>query len=266
MFQALSPTPVKTVLAVMPLIGTCHSPEPSLSCPPPLRCCCNRTLQVTSPDDQSDVVVEALMPGGLEPMDPNVFKDADAATICSSGNDETPLTPGSGGGFGMNGASVSFSPRPRFLSMLPVMRVADAPGGGGGFGGGRIWPPIWPVCPLQTTAPDRVTFRFSYMRAGTHTMRFRAVAGTSGAFVLPPVKAFVQQQPEVMGLSPAGSLTVCPKAESCPAAAAAGPSAAAPAKACPKDCNGNGACNLATGTCLCDSGFGGDACADLATE
>lgn len=220
-------------------------------------------LQVTSPDDQADVVVEALMPGGLEPMDPNIFKDADAATICSSGSDETPLTGGiNSGGFG---------PRPRFLSLVAMpmpMVPMEEPGGGFGGGGGSFWRPIWPMCPLQTTAPDRVTFRFSYLRAGTHTMRFKAVAATSGTFVLPPVKASVQQQPEVMGLSPAGVVTVCAKAEAC---AAGGPgglaaAAAAPAKACPKDCNGNGACNLATGVCICDTGFAGAACADMATE
>lgn len=202
------------------------------------------------------------MPGGLEPMDPNIFKDADAATICSSGNDETPLSGSSGG---MNDVSVGFSPKPRFLSILPM----PMPFSGGGDSSGSFWRPMWPVCPLQTTSPDRVTFRFSYLRAGTHTMRFRAVAATSGVFVLPPVKAFVQQQPEVMGLSPAGVLTVCASAEACAAAGAGGSAAqaaGAPAKACPADCNGNGACNLSTGTCLCDSGFGGAACADLATE
>lgn len=208
--------------------------------------------QVTSPDDQAEVVVEALMPGGLEPMDPNVFTDADAATICGSGNDETPLTDGS--------KAVGLGPK-RFLSMLPM------PMDGGFSGRGGFWRPIWPICPQQTTFPDRVTFRFSYMRAGTHTMRFKAVAATSGTFVLPPVKAFVQQQPEVMGLSPAGTLTVCAKAnEACAAGEAAGQAAAVPAKACPQDCNGNGACNLLTGVCICDTGFAGQACADISTQ
>jgi hypothetical protein len=212
-------------------------------------------LQVTSPDDQSDVTVDVLMPGGLEPLDPNVFKDADAATICGSSNDETPLFGSSGsnnGGFGP--ARKSFGVAPMMMPML-------------GGSSGSFWRPIWPICPVQTTAPDRVSFRFGYLRAGTHTMRFKAVAATSGTFVLPPVKAYVQQQPEVMGLSPAGALTVCLKAnEGCAAKRGAVQAVGTPAKACPKDCNGNGACNLASGVCICDSGFTGAACADLATQ
>jgi hypothetical protein len=219
--------------------------------------------QVTSPDDQSDVVVEALMPGGLEPQDPNVFTDADAATICGSSDDESPLdadssisSSGSGG--------IGISPK-RFVGGPGGFVAAGRGGGGGGFGSRAIWP----MCPLQTTAPDRVTFRFGYLRAGTHTMRFKAVAATSGTFVLPPVKASVQQQPEVMGLSPAGVLTVCLEANgACGAAgvtgaAAAGLTARQPAKPCPKDCYGNGVCNLVTGMCICDTGFTGEACGEV---
>jgi hypothetical protein len=105
------------------------------------------------------------------------------------------------------------------------------------------------------------------MRAGTHTVRFRAVAATSGSFVLPPVKASVQQQPEVMGLSPAGSLTVCSSAEGgCVDASDADAAAAAgAAKGCLEDCNSNGACNLSSGTCICNSGFTGEACGDIST-
>lgn len=211
-------------------------------------------VQVTSPDDQSDVTVEALMPGGLEPLDPNVFKDSDAATICSSGNDETPLSGSS--------SNSGFGPQRKGFGGVPMMLAVPMNGPRASF-----WRPIWPICPVQTTAPDKVSFRFGYMRAGTHTMRFKAVAATSGTFVLPPVKAFVQQQPEVMGLSPAGSLTVCLKADTgCAAQQPEGQAPGTPAKACPQDCNGNGACNLARGVCICDTGFSGAACADLAVE
>lgn len=242
-------------------------------------------LQVTSPDDQSDVLVDVMMPGGLEPLDPNVFKDPDAATICSSGADESPLTGSSSNNIGFVGGFAGGGgvqpKRGGFAMSEPMMMLpgdAAVGGGDGGFAPPRFVPPwrrsIWPICPLQTTAPDRVTFRYAYMRAGTHTMRFRAVAATSGSFVLPPVKASVQQQPEVMGLSPAGSLTVCSTAApggcaAAPAAASGGETAAAaaaPAKACPQDCNGNGACNLATGRCICSQSFAGVACADIATS
>lgn len=199
------------------------------------------------------------MPGGLEPQDPNVFTDADAATICDSSDDELPLE---------DADSSSGAGRKRFVGMPTMLPgpggfAGGRDGAGGGFGGRAIWP----MCPLQTTAPDRVTFRFAYLRAGTHTMRFKAVAATSGTFVLPPVKASVQQQPEVMGLSPAGVLTVCPAADAgCAAAGVTGQASAVPAKACPQDCNGNGACNLSTGACICDRGFAGQACADISTQ
>jgi hypothetical protein len=120
------------------------------------------------------------------------------------------------------------------------------------------WRP-WPVCPVQTTSPASVLFSFSYFRAGTQTLRFKAVAATSGVFTLPPVKAYVQQQPEVMGLSPAGTFTVCPTVETCTAAQQQ-PGSVAAAKACPKGCSGNGACNLGSGVCICDAGFSGADC------
>lgn len=40
------------------------------------------SLQITSPDDLTDVVIRALMPGGLEPIDPLITEAESAATTC----------------------------------------------------------------------------------------------------------------------------------------------------------------------------------------
>jgi hypothetical protein len=233
-------------------------------------------VQVTSPDDQSDVVVEVLMPGGLEPLDPNVYKDADLATSCSSSEDESDLSAPSSSspnsravamGKPFAVASIGAAAYPSMAESAgaqPMVQMSRPGGMAMSSGVSPLYRPIpwwrpWPVCPVQTTSPASVLFSFSYFRAGTQTLRFKGVAATSGVFTLPPVKAFVRQQPEVMGLSPAGTFTVCPTADTC-SAAQQQLGAAAAAKACPKDCRGNGACNLANGVCICDAGFSGVDC------
>jgi hypothetical protein len=186
------------------------------------------TVQLTSPDALSGVVLEVLMPGGLEPVDPNVYKDAAAQAQCD-------------------------------------------------FGGG-YYSSWW--CPQQSTLRSVVTFTFGYLGAGTVNIKFKAIAATPGEFVLPPVKAYAVQQPELMGLSAAGNFTICPSRRGANAAASTAgvaktPGAAsfsvcepgqamaqpvAPAKSCPGNCSSNGVCNVNTGLCLCNSGFSGNAC------
>jgi hypothetical protein len=189
-------------------------------------------VQLTTPDDLGAVVVEVRMPGGLEPVDPNVYQDASLALTCSSAGS---------------------------------------------------W--FWWWCPRQSTSPSLVKFTFSYLSAGTVTLKFKAVAATPGRFVLPPVKAFAVSQPEVMGLSAAGNFSVCPVKRPAAAATAdaapvagqtpvpwcsgdgAQPGAPLPVpKACPKDCSLNGVCNLAKGTCVCNQGFSGAACNKFTTS
>eukprot|EP00210_Caulerpa_lentillifera_P004932 g4706.t1 len=110
-------------------------------------------------------------------------------------------------------------------------------------------------CPTQETTPSVVSFTFPFVRSGTNSVSFRAVAATVGNFTLPPTRVFVTDQPEVMGLSSAGSFEVCQggcevqyiNEESEP-------------QSCPEDCNGNGSCNVKDGTCNCFIGFSGKAC------
>jgi hypothetical protein len=204
-----------------------------------------------------------MMPGGLEPLDPLIYPDPEAATICKQGDDEEDIT-GPSDGFGggpmfIGGPKMAVS---QALMPAPDMMADSAPRRGGRklMSSMPFWWRPWPVCPEQTTQPAVVTFTFSFMRAGTHTIRFQSIAATPGTFVLPPVKAYVEQQPEIMGLSPAGSFKVCPSANNCEGELAP----AAAAKSCPKDCNSNGSCNLATGKCLCNRGFSGDDCGKFA--
>ncbi|KAI8474281.1 MAG: hypothetical protein J3K34DRAFT_375003 [Monoraphidium minutum] len=214
------------------------------------------TVQITTPDDLGQVVVEVLMPGGLEPIDPSVYKDMSSSLQCGTWG-----------------------------------------------GGGRSW---W--CPGLQVTKSLVRVDYYNLPAGTASVSFKAAAATPGTFALPPVKAYAVAQPEVMGLSAAGSFVVCPAARPaaaaplvkdpgfgaddddarfaggagaaggantavfgpvpavCGSAAAAARPPVAPARGCPKDCSGNGVCNLSSGACVCNQGFGGADCGKPASS
>ncbi|CAD7705215.1 unnamed protein product, partial [Ostreobium quekettii] len=167
------------------------------------------TTQATTPDALDATTIRVMMPGGLEPVDPNIE---------------------------------SYSLGSCALTFFGVFRIFS-----------------FFNCPYQETLPSVVTFRYNRLRPGTHVMRVRAVAATPGVFGLPPAAAFVNSQPELMGLSPAGSFEVC-DGEGCEAVPLG---AARTPKACPQGCNNNGLCDLDKGTCLCFEGFSGDACGAL---
>ncbi|MEW5301344.1 MAG: hypothetical protein WDW36_004208 [Sanguina aurantia] len=113
----------------------------------------------------------------------------------------------------------------------------------------------WPVCPAQVTTPSMVTFTFLQFSAGTSSVTVNAVAATPGTFVMPPVKAYATLQPEVSGTTKGSQLTVCVP----PCTTTFHPLPTLPQR-CPLDCSGSGLCNLALGTCLCQTGYKGDSC------
>ncbi|PNH12233.1 hypothetical protein TSOC_000852 [Tetrabaena socialis] len=111
---------------------------------------------------------------------------------------------------------------------------------------------------LRETRPSVVTFSYMRLTAGTSSVTIRAVAASVGTFVLPPIRASADDQPELMGLTAGGKFTVC--------AGCAGPtygSPPPPPKPCPRDCNGNGVCNLKTGKCQCDPAFRKSDCSSV---
>lgn len=160
------------------------------------------------------------MPGGLEPLDPNV--------------------PGSSAGADTSSCDRSGYSYPSW---------------------GRWWWRWWPMCPSQETRPSLVRFSWMHLQAGAISLTFKAVAATPGTFVLPPARAFALQQPELLGMSAGGKFRVCPGA--CSGSVVAAYSAP---RSCPKDCSGNGMCNVAKGVCLCNQGFRGNDCGTVVTS
>ncbi|KAG2434208.1 hypothetical protein HXX76_007934 [Chlamydomonas incerta] len=194
------------------------------------------TVQLTTPDDLGAVTLSVMMPGGLEPIDPNVPGG------------------GGGGGGGVPMPGRAYGAAAGYPYGIPGTCAAglltDLPWSP--YGG---WGSLFPVCPTQETRPSVVTFSYWALRAGTASVTIRAVAATAGYFVVPPIRAWAEAQPELMGMSAAGQVRVC---ADCKAPGPAPP--APPPRGCPGDCSGHGLCNLAAGTCLCGGGYEGEDC------
>ena len=76
-------------------------------------------------------------------------------------------------------------------------------------GPGVAIPPEWDVFGLPEVYKDRVRCAAQQpVAAGTHMCMYRAMAVTSGRWTVPPAKAYIRTQPEVMGLSGASYLRV----------------------------------------------------------
>jgi hypothetical protein len=166
------------------------------------------TLQLTSPDDLGPVTLSVMMPGGLEPLDPN---------LAARQQQGPPAGPGSG---------------------CTAGELPDV-----------VWSSYWrlPVCPAQETRPYVVTFSYLGLPAGTSSVTVTSVAATAGTFVVPPARAFADQQPELMGMTAADRIVVC---DDCRRPVYVRKIVVP--KACPKrGCGRFGVCNLATGKCVC---------------
>ncbi|KAL6763015.1 hypothetical protein V8C86DRAFT_462822 [Haematococcus lacustris] len=186
------------------------------------------TLQLSSPDDLGQVSLVALVPGGLEPLDPLVPGSGDrgGGVVCALGG----LTSGS--------------------ASLPWLR--------------SWW---WPVCPAMSVLPSKVSWQWQALMSGTHSLSFTAVAATEGVFVLPPIRAQADNQPEVMGMTAGSTFTVGPAGSAALPLRGPDPSSSSAAtlpQSCPANCNGNGACNILNGSCVCSSGWQGLACGEQA--
>jgi hypothetical protein len=99
-----------------------------------------------------------------------------------------------------------------------------------------------------------VRYFASYLRAGTHSVSFIAVAVTPGVFTMPPATASVEAQPELLGMSSAGKFVVVKdklseeEYEAVLREHGAQRSAFIP-QGCASECNEREFCNLSTGQC-----------------
>jgi len=133
----------------------------------------------------------------------------------------------------------------------------------------------------RETYADRVAWSsWETLPAGTHTVSYQATAVTRGIFVLPPAHAYVENQPELMGVSRAGTIVVAGGGMSVTDMAKGGlgaleipdsrnssavvsflrkinvdpPTASAVAKGCDGGCPNGGVCQLDSGRCACYQG------------
>lgn len=171
------------------------------------------TLQLTTPDDLTDVTLTDLLPGGLEP--------------------ELPQRP----------APTDYSIQPSFGPFRPC------------------W---WGYCsPFGEPAinPDRVVWKAARVYAGTHSLSYFVYANTPGRWNLPPAKASVDGQPELMGLSGGGLFLV--SRNKVPAAQISQyyqanqmtPVASWMPKDCPETCGSNEQCDVKRGVCVAAAFF-----------
>jgi hypothetical protein len=155
------------------------------------------TLQVTTPDDLPSVILEDWLPAGLEPLLLN-SNQADAAGQMTTEQPPQPLgTP----------------------AELPTESdVSEGPR----LGIGKIAAPLQDMTTVSTrpsyyysqsftspdVQPDKIMWFASYLRAGVHTVSYYAIAVTPGVYTQPPAQCKSIIEPEVMGLSAAGSFLV----------------------------------------------------------
>ena len=128
------------------------------------------TIQVTTPDDlPNTVIVTDPLPGCLEAVDPHVGPGGPHDDARPSGTLRGPV----------------YAPMQWFPSR----------------------PERW-AFPAMEVHKDEVTFMARSLRAGSHTCTYEAVVVTSGSFQVPPAKAYLSSQPELMGLSGTHGISV----------------------------------------------------------
>jgi hypothetical protein len=196
-------------------------------------------IEVTSADDLPSVVVEDLLPGGLEPLDSNLKQQHHQPQPGSSPSTAAPISSSSSSGV-----------RPAVDSgamLAPVtdMSIVD-------------W---WSPFGRPEILTERVRWTSPYFYAGTSSVSYKAIAVTSGRFVLPPARAKSLLQPETMGLSASGTFlvsdTVVPQEEVAVYLESGRAISMEPMmglKECTDICTAEESCNLRVGQCLSTTG------------
>eukprot|EP01063_Lacrimia_lanifica_P020523 TRINITY_DN27818_c0_g1_i1.p1 TRINITY_DN27818_c0_g1~~TRINITY_DN27818_c0_g1_i1.p1 ORF type:complete len:2130 (+),score=548.45 TRINITY_DN27818_c0_g1_i1:44-6433(+) len=134
------------------------------------------TLQITSPDDVAGVTVVDAQAAGVEAIDQKL---PDTLPPRANTGEEHSEWDG-----GVEVVGASSPPRDDFT-------------------------PWWHAGFRDVTVrKDRVVCQASWLPGGTHSCTYLANVVTSGVFVIPPAKAFLESEPEVMGWSAGARLTV----------------------------------------------------------
>jgi hypothetical protein len=147
--------------------------------------------QVTTADSVSGVLIEDLLPGGLEAVDPAITGNS------GGGNDNGMMTDfGGGGGWGKRSgrrgggvASHGGGPswwwwRPQFTQQVRLLLFALPLE----FAGMEITDSLSLLLALPQVYKDRVKFFVQWMRPGTHTFSYRTTAVTQGLWTVPPAE------------------------------------------------------------------------------
>mmetsp|Transcript_40315 Transcript_40315/g.104524 ORF Transcript_40315/g.104524 Transcript_40315/m.104524 type:complete len:2609 (-) Transcript_40315:679-8505(-) len=196
------------------------------------------TVQLITPDDLENVIVEDHLPAGLEPLDSD---DTDLNSVCAP----TYSYANSYGGGGFVGGSVGMS-----VGMASSSSMSSS------------WYWFLPGCSFiyKEVKPQQVSFYAPRLRAGTHTVTFKARAVTIGTFTLPPTKVYAANEPEIMGLSGGGQLKVTQTEEEAVTLNANREETfrrvglLSIPQQCPSYCD---VCNAKTGACMCEREGGG---------
>jgi uncharacterized protein YfaS (alpha-2-macroglobulin family) len=181
------------------------------------------TIQLTTPDDLQAVTLTDLLSGGLEAEVPQRGPVADPPS--------PQVMPDFFEGMLSFGRVNDFRPSPRcFWGYCPS------------FGGPNI-------------TVDRVQWKASNLNAGSHTVTYYVYANTPGTWNLPPAKASVDAQPELMGLTGGGKFVVTREEataeEQAKLLAANGISTdALLPKECQEECGDMEQCDVRSGTCI----------------
>jgi len=197
-------------------------------------------IEITSPDDVTNVLLEDLIPGGLEPIDPALTRAAMGSSSTGgiistvSGQAPDPLAAASSDNSGISASSAQGPAASYYLQ-----------------------PDWYTPFGAPEVMTDRVRWSAPYFFAGTSSVSYRAIAVTGGKFLQPPARAKCLTVPEVMGLSSAGHFLVS-EALVMPddvqaylqAQRAITVDPILPLKECTVDCTDQESCNLKVGMCL----------------